>query len=93
MGQGAYGASVRMKKPPPMPASIRRLLKVITFGLSALFMGAAGAALATRVTYIDPGSAFNINYSFFPVMMAIFGGMTNLYGQLVGAAVFAYLEE
>lgn len=68
-------------------------LKIITFGLSALFMGAAGAALATRLTYIDPGGAFNINYSFFPVMMAIFGGMTNLNGQIAGAAVFAYLEE
>jgi branched-chain amino acid transport system permease protein len=69
------------------------ILKVITFGISALFMGAAGAAIATRVTYIDPGAAFNINYSFFPVLMAIMGGMTSLYGPVVGAAVFAYLEE
>jgi branched-chain amino acid transport system permease protein len=69
------------------------ILKVITFAISALFMGAAGAAIATRVTYIDPGAAFNINYSFFPVLMAIMGGMTNLYGPVIGAAVFAYLEE
>jgi branched-chain amino acid transport system permease protein len=69
------------------------ILKVITFAISALFMGAAGAAIATRVTYIDPGAAFNINYSFFPVLMAIMGGMTNLYGPVVGATVFAYLEE
>ncbi len=68
-------------------------LKVITFALSSLFMGAAGAAMATRLTYIDPGSAFNINYSFFPVLMAIFGGMANLIGPVVGAAIFAYLEE
>jgi branched-chain amino acid transport system permease protein len=68
-------------------------LKVLTFALSAFFMAAAGATMATRVTYIDPGSAFNINYSFFPVMMAIFGGMTNLYGQVVGAGVFAFLED
>jgi len=68
-------------------------IKIITFALSAFFMAAAGGAMATRVTYIDPGSAFNINYSFFPVMMAIFGGMTNLYGQVAGAAVFAFLED
>jgi branched-chain amino acid transport system permease protein len=68
-------------------------LKVIAFAGSSIFMAAAGAALATRVTYIDPGSAFNINYSFFPVLMAIFGGMTNLYGPVIGAAAFAYLEE
>ena len=26
-------------------------------------------------------------------MMAIFGGMSTLYGSIAGAAVFAYLEE
>lgn len=69
------------------------ILKVVTFAISALFMGAAGAALAVRITYIDPGTAFNINYSFFPVLMAIFGGLSSLYGSIAGAAVFAYLEE
>jgi len=68
-------------------------IKVITFAGSAIFMAAAGAALAARQTYIDPGSAFSINYSFFPVLMAIFGGMTNLYGPVIGAGVFAYLED
>jgi branched-chain amino acid transport system permease protein len=69
------------------------ILKIVTFAISALFMGAAGAAMAARLSYIDPGSSFNINYSFFPVLMAIFGGMSNLVGPVVGAAVFAYLEE
>jgi branched-chain amino acid transport system permease protein len=68
-------------------------IKVITFAGSSIFMAAAGAALAARQTYIDPGSAFSINYSFFPVLMAIFGGMTNLYGPVIGAGVFAYLED
>ncbi len=68
-------------------------VKVITFAISSVFMALAGAALATRLTYIDPGAAFNITYSFFPVMMAIFGGMSNLYSQITGAVVFAYLEE
>jgi branched-chain amino acid transport system permease protein len=68
-------------------------LKVITFALGSLFMGAAGAAIATRLTYIDPPTAFNINYSFFPILMAVFGGMTNLVSPVIGAAVFAYLEE
>ncbi|HSW57728.1 MAG TPA: branched-chain amino acid ABC transporter permease [Dehalococcoidales bacterium] len=69
------------------------MVKVLTFGLTSMFIGAAGAAIATRLTYIDPGSAFNINYSFFPVIMAIFGGMRNLYGPILGAVIFAYLEE
>ncbi len=49
--------------------------------------------MATRLNYIDPGAAFNINYSFFPMLMAIFGGMRNLAGPIIGAAIFAYIEE
>jgi branched-chain amino acid transport system permease protein len=68
-------------------------LKVITFGISASFMGAAGAVIATRWTYIDPYIAFKSLYSFMPVLMTIFGGMGQLYGPILGASVFAYLEE
>jgi branched-chain amino acid transport system permease protein len=28
-----------------------------------------------------------------PVLMAIFGGMGQLYGPVIGAAIFTYLEE
>lgn len=68
-------------------------LKVITFAISAVFTGAAGAIIATRWTYIDPYIAFNPLFSFMPVLMAIFGGIGQFYGPIVGAAVFAYLEE
>jgi branched-chain amino acid transport system permease protein len=69
------------------------MVKVITFAVSAFFMGAAGATIATRWTYIDPYIAFNANFSFLPVLMAIFGGMGQLYGPIVGAVIFAYLQE
>jgi len=68
-------------------------LKVITFAISAFFMGAAGAIIATRWTYIDPYIAFNALFSFLPVLMAILGGVGPLYGPVIGAAIFAYLEE
>ena len=69
------------------------MVKVLTFALSAFFMGAVGAVMATKWTYIDPGIAFNTNYSFMPVLMAIFGGMGQLLGPVIGAAIFTYLEE
>ncbi len=69
------------------------LVKVVAFAISALFMGAAGAIMATRWAYIDPRIAFNPLLSFMPVMMAIFGGMGQLYGPVIGAAVFTYLAE
>jgi branched-chain amino acid transport system permease protein len=68
-------------------------LKIATFAISAFFMGAAGAVMATRWTYIDPRIAFNPTLSFLPVLMAIFGGMGQLFGPVIGAAIFSYLEE
>jgi branched-chain amino acid transport system permease protein len=68
-------------------------LKINFFSISAFFMGAAGSIMATRWTYIDPYSAFNSSFSFLPVLMAIFGGMGWFYGPILGAAIFAYLEE
>jgi branched-chain amino acid transport system permease protein len=69
------------------------VLKTIIFAVSAFFVGAAGAIMATRWTYIDPYIAFNPLFSFMPVLMAIFGGMGQFYGPIIGASIFAYLEE
>ncbi|MBN2324977.1 MAG: branched-chain amino acid ABC transporter permease [Spirochaetes bacterium] len=69
------------------------LVKIVTFAISAFFIGTAGAVMATRWTYIDPFIAFNPLFSFMPVLMAIFGGTGQLWGPIIGAAIFAYLEE
>jgi branched-chain amino acid transport system permease protein len=69
------------------------LVKVFVFAITAVFMGAAGAIMATKWTYIYPYIAFNILISFMPVLMAIFGGLGQFYGPVVGAAIFAYLQE
>lgn len=69
------------------------IVKTLTFAISASFMGASGAIMATRWTYIDPRIAFDPHLSFMPVLMAIFGGTLHLYGPVLGAAIFAYLEE
>ena len=67
--------------------------KVLIFAASAVFMGMAGAIIATRRTYIDPYIAFDLQNSFWPVLMAMFGGMGNLVGPVVGAAVFTYIGD
>jgi branched-chain amino acid transport system permease protein len=67
--------------------------KVLTFAIGAVYMGMAGAIIATRRAYIDPGIAFNMNNTFLPVLMAMFGGMGTLVGPVIGAAVFTYLGE
>ncbi len=69
------------------------MVKIVTFATSAFFVGLTGAIIATRWGYIDPYIAYNPFYSFLPVLMAIFGGLGNLVGPVLGAAVFAYLQE
>ena len=69
------------------------MIKVITFAISATFMGAVGAVYATRMIYVDPGLIFHMNNSFTPVLMAIFGGVGSLFGPVIGAAVFTFLEN
>jgi branched-chain amino acid transport system permease protein len=69
------------------------LVKVFTYAVSAAFMGAVGVIMATKWIYVDPGVAFNPMMSFSPVLMAIFGGFGSLYGPVVGAVIFSYIEE
>ena len=69
------------------------LVKVSAFAISAFFIGASGTIMATRWTYVDPYIAFNMEFSFTPVLMAIFGGMGQIYGPVLGATIFAYFEE
>jgi len=68
-------------------------VKTVTFAVSAFFMGASGATMSMRWTYIDPTTAFNIQFSFMPVLMAIFGGTGHLYAPIAGATIFSLLEE
>lgn len=67
-------------------------VKVLFFGISGVFMGITGAIMAIRWHYVDPSIAFNLNYSFLPLLMALVGGMGQLYGPVIGALGFAYLR-
>ena len=68
-------------------------LKIIVFSASTFFMGAAGATMATRWTYIDPSIAFSPLFSFMPVLMAIFGGIRHISGQVIGAVALTLLAD
>ena len=68
------------------------LVKIATFALSAAFMGAAGAAMAPRWTYLDP-QVFNPFVSFQTVIMALLGGATTVVGPIVGAVFIGLASE
>lgn len=68
------------------------MVKIISFAITSTFMAAAGATYATRMIFVDPYMVFNMSFSFTPVLMAIFGGIGNLFGPVIGAFVFSILE-
>jgi branched-chain amino acid transport system permease protein len=67
--------------------------KVLYFAISSFFMGAAGVITAPNLLYVNANIAFSLFYSFMPILMAIFGGMGEVYGPVIGAVIFGYLEK
>jgi len=67
--------------------------KLLAFGLSALFMGFAGAAMALRWTYIDPSVVFNPLLTFQVTIMAILGSVEDFRGPIIGATALTLISE
>jgi len=68
-------------------------MKVFIFAISSFFMGATGVIAAPSLVYVNANIAFSLFYSFMPILMAIFGGMGQIYGPVIGALIFGYLEK
>jgi branched-chain amino acid transport system permease protein len=67
--------------------------RIIFFALSCFFMGLAGAVMTTKWAYIDPRIAFNPILNFTPVLMALFGGVGEIYGPILGASLLTGISE
>jgi branched-chain amino acid transport system permease protein len=67
-------------------------IKVGVFALSAAFLGAVGAAMAPRWTYLDP-QVFSPVVSFQTVIMALVGGAATLWGPVLGAVFLGLAGE
>lgn len=67
-------------------------LKIKVFILSALYASLAGSLYAHYITFISP-SSFSLFYSILVLMMVVIGGMSNLWGGIVGAVIITILPE
>lgn len=67
-------------------------LKIKVFILSALYASFAGSLYAHYVTFVSP-SNFSLFYSILVLMMVVLGGMSNLWGGMVGALIITILPE
>ncbi|MFQ3573021.1 MAG: branched-chain amino acid ABC transporter permease [Thermodesulfovibrionales bacterium] len=67
-------------------------LKIKVFVLSAVYAALGGALYAHYVTFISP-SSFSLFQSILLLMMVVVGGITNLWGAVVGAIIITILPE
>jgi branched-chain amino acid transport system permease protein len=68
-------------------------LKLIATTLSGALMGMAGAPFPYYIGYLQPASAFALDYAVNSIAMPMIGGTTTWIGPLVGALVLGSLEQ
>lgn len=68
-------------------------VKLGAIGISAAFMGAAGAFYVQVFQYIDPGIAYGSATSIEALVGAIVGGVGTLWGPVLGAVVLHLLAD
>jgi branched-chain amino acid transport system permease protein len=68
-------------------------LKLIATTISGALMGMAGAPFPYYIGYIQPTSAFGLEYAVNSIAMPMIGGTTSWIGPLVGAILLGSLQQ
>jgi branched-chain amino acid transport system permease protein len=68
-------------------------LKLIATALSGAFMGMAGAPFPYYIGYLQPQSAFGLEYAVNSIAMPMIGGTTTWIGPLVGAVLLGSAQQ
>ena len=68
-------------------------LKLFATTVSGFLMGVAGAPFPYYITYLDPTSAFSLDYAVNSLAMPLIGGTTTWLGPVVGAVLLATAQQ
>ncbi len=68
-------------------------LKLFATTLSGAMMGVAGAPFSYYVVYIEPTSAFHLDYAINSLAMPMIGGATTWLGPLIGAVLVGTAQQ
>jgi branched-chain amino acid transport system permease protein len=68
-------------------------LKLVATTLSGALMGMAGAPFPYYIGYLQPSSAFALEYAVNSIAMPMIGGTTSWVGPLVGALIIGTLQQ
>ena len=68
-------------------------LKLLATTISGALMGAAGAPFAQYLSFIEPSSAFSLNYAVNALAMPIIGGTAHWAGPIIGAILLGGVQQ
>ena len=68
-------------------------LKLLACAVSGALMSAIGAPLAMYQSFVEPASAFNLNYSVSALAMPIIGGTSHWIGPVIGAFLLGTVQQ
>jgi branched-chain amino acid transport system permease protein len=68
-------------------------LKLFACTVMGVLMGAAGAPMPMYLSFIEPASTFNLNYTIGALGGAIIGGMSHWAGPIIGALLLGSLQQ
>ena len=68
-------------------------LKLFATTISGFLLGVAGAPFPYYVTYVEPSSAFNLDYAVNALAMSMIGGTTTWIGPVIGAVLLGTAQQ
>jgi len=68
-------------------------LKLFATTVSGFLLGVAGAPFPYYVTFVEPNSAFNLDYAVNALAMPMIGGTTNWLGPVIGAVLLGTAQQ
>jgi len=68
-------------------------LKLFATTISGFLLGVAGAPFPYYVTYVEPSSAFNLDYAVNALAMPMIGGTTTWVGPVIGAVLLGTAQQ
>jgi branched-chain amino acid transport system permease protein len=68
-------------------------LKLFATSISGFLLGVAGAPFPYYVTFVEPNSAFNLDYAVNALAMPMIGGTTSWIGPVIGAVLLGSAQQ
>lgn len=67
--------------------------KTMAFIISAFIGGVAGSIHVAFSNYLEPDTAYSINWTIVPIVMVLLGGQGTVWGPVIGALILTFVEE